>query len=219
MKLDPSIQVALCSTAETLVNKALQYDPGSRLALARLQGKVLALELINPELNFYFFPEEDGLRVQSTFDGEITTRVKGSPLDLLALAKSPRLNLADSGVEVFGNTGFLIELQNIVQSLDIDWEELVSSVVGDIAGHEIGKASSAVNHWFSQRKQSFNRLMGEFLTEEIKATPSKIELENFYRQVDELRLGVDRASAQLKQLLAKDAELKTDSADRNKDHP
>ena len=217
MTFDPSIHVAICGTLETVINKALQYDPGSRLALGRLQGKVLAVELTKPEINFYFFPDQDGLRVQSTFDDEITTRLKGSPLDLLALTKSSRLNLADSGIEVIGNTGFLIELQSIVQNLEIDWEELVSSIVGDIAGHEIGKASSVVSQWFGQRKQSFERLMGEFLTEEVKATPNKSELEHFYGEVDELRLGVDRASAQIKQLLAKP--VATTQAEQTENRP
>jgi len=216
MALDPGIHVALCAAIETAINSALRYDPGSHYALARLHGKVLAVELTQPSLNFYFSPEADGVRIQSTFDGELSTRIKGSPMALLALTKSTRLNLADSGVEAFGDTGLLIELQGIIKNLDIDWEEAVSSVIGDIAGHQLGNGIHALKQWAKGRKQTFERLLGEFVTEEIRASPNKNELEQFYQQVDELRLGLDRASAKVAQLLAKNpANIDHNSVDHN----
>ena len=136
MKVDPSVQVAVAASLEAVVNKALQFDPGSRYALARLRGKVLALEFSQPNVTVFLLPVEHGVRIQSAYDGEVTTRIKGSPLALLGLVRSKHTNLANSGVEVFGSTGFLIELQKILQGLDIDWEEAISSVFGDIAGHQ-----------------------------------------------------------------------------------
>jgi ubiquinone biosynthesis protein UbiJ len=202
MNFDPSIQVALCGALEIAINKALQFDPGSRYALARLQGKVLAVELTQPGFTVYVVPDTEGIRLQSVFDGEVTTRLRGSPMALLSLLNSQRVNLANSGVEVFGNTGFLIELQGILQNLDIDWEEAVSTVIGDVAGHQMGASVRGLNQWLGQRKQSFERMFGEFLTEEIRATPNRHELEYFYQQVDELRLGVDRVTARIQQFVA-----------------
>jgi ubiquinone biosynthesis protein UbiJ len=202
VNLDPSIQVALCRALETVINKALDFDPGSRYALGRLQDKVLAVELTQPSFTVYFIPQAEGIRLQSIFDGDVTTRLRGSPMALLALVNSQQVNLANSGVEVFGNTGFLIELQSILQNLDIDWEEAVSTVIGDVAGHQVGAGFRGLNQWLGERKQSFERMLGEFLTEEIRATPNRHELEYFYQQVDELRLGVDRANARLQQMAA-----------------
>ena len=200
MTLDPSLLVALCGAIESVINKALLFDPGSRYALAKLEGKVLAVELVRPQLTVYVFPEEKGVRLQSTYDGSVTTRVKGTPLALLSLINSPRVNLADSGVEVFGSTGFLIELQKIAQNLDIDWEDALSHVTGNITGHQFALGVAGVKQWFGERKQSFERLFGEFLTEEIQATPNRNELESYYQQIDTLRLAVDRATAQVQQL-------------------
>ena len=211
MNIDPSLQVAAAASLEAIINKALQYDPGSRYALARLQGKVLALEFTQPNLTVFLMPAEHGMRVQSAFDGEVTTRIKGSPLALLSLINSKHTNLANTGIEVFGSTGFLIELQSILQAVDIDWEEAVSSIIGDIAGHQVGNGVRGFGAWLSERKQSFNRLLGEFLTEEIRATPSRGELEYFYRQVDDLRLAVDRATANVQQFVANKNSKKTQS--------
>lgn len=197
MNIDPSLQVAICTSLELLVNKALQLDPGTRYSLASQQGKVLAVEIVRPSLTVYLIPDTDELRLQSTYDGEITTRLKGSPLALLSLLNSERVNLANSGVEVFGNTGFLIELQTLLQNLDIDWEEAISQVVGDVLGPSISESLRGVKRWFGERKSSAERLIGEFLTEEVRATPSDVELQQFYQRVDRLRLGLDRAAANL----------------------
>ena len=200
MKIDPSVQVAFCGALESIINKTLQFDPGSRHALARLQGKVLAVEFTQPALSFYILPIDTGVRIHSIYDGEVTTRIKGTPPALVGLLQSKQLNLANSGVEVFGSTAFLIELQNILQELDIDWEEAISTVIGDVAGPQVSAGISGFGQWLTERKQSFDRLLGEFLTEEIRATPSRSELEYFSAQVDELRLAVDRAAATIRQL-------------------
>jgi len=200
--IDPSLQVALCTALESIINKALQYDPGSRYALAKLQGKVLAVELNSPTLTLFLLPDAEGVRVQSIYDGDTTTRIKGSPLSLLSLLTSQQINLANSGVEVFGNTGFLIDLQRILQNLDIDWEEALSGIVGDVAGPQVGHSVRGLQQWLVERKQSFNRLFSEFLTEEIRATPSVSELKFFYQQVDKVRLATDRAAATLQHLRA-----------------
>lgn len=212
MNIGPSIQVLICSALEKLINNTLRFDPGSRYALAELQGKVLAIELTQPAFTLYLLPTADGVRLQSTYDGEITTRLRGSPTALLALVKGQQVNLANSGVEVFGNTGFLIQLQGILQNLDIDWEEAVSTVIGDVAGHQVGSGVKGFNQWLGERRQSFERLFGEFLTEEVRVTPSRVELEDFYQQVDALRLSVDRARARVQQLITRHSQSDKDGA-------
>jgi len=194
---DPTVQTALNTAVEKAIHGALRYDPGSRYALQRLTGKVFALEITKPSLTFFFIPTDEQVLIQSQYEGEVHTRLKGSLPALASLARADRVNLADSGVEVFGNTGVLIELQQILQNLDIDWEDALSDVMGDVASHQAAKSIKAVLGWFGDRQQSFKRLLGEYLTEELRSLPSRPELENFYREVDELHLAADRLAAKL----------------------
>lgn len=197
---DPTINTAACIALEKSIAAALHYDPASRLAIARLSGKVLALELTQPAMVFYFVPHSQGLNIQAYFEDSVTTRIKGSPLALVGLMNSSRLNLADSGVEVFGNTGLLIELQSILKNLDIDWEQALSEVIGDVLGHETAKGIRAALGWAQQRKNNFKRLLGEYLTEELRALPSRTELNYFLEDVDGLRMATDRVAARIQQL-------------------
>lgn len=201
--LDPTLHTALCAAMEAAVNGPLRYDPGSRRRLARLEGQVLAVELTQPSLCFYLSPQGDRIAIYSHYDGEVETRLKGSPAALAAPLRAERLNLADSGVEVFGSTGLLIELQQIARDLDIDWEEALSELLGDLAAHQGADAMRKVSAWIGGRKSTFERLLGEYLSEELQTTPPPAELEHFYREVDELRLATDRLAARIEALTRK----------------
>lgn len=195
--VDPTLHTALCAAAESAVNTALRYDPGSRHALAKLSGRVLEVELSQPSLSLYLLPHPEGLSVRSYYDGKVDTCLKGSPAALASLLTSERLNLAGSGVEVFGSTALLVEAQQIARNLDIDWEEALSGVLGDIAGHEGANTLRKMSAWVEGRKTTFERLLGEYLSEEFGATPARAELEHYYREVDALRLATDRLSARI----------------------
>jgi ubiquinone biosynthesis protein UbiJ len=93
-------------------------------------------------------------------------------------------------------------MQRLMKNLDIDWEEMLSQFTGDIIGHQTAQMIRAKFGWAKERATSARRLTGEFLTEELKALPGKPELEDFYRQVDDLRLAVDRAAARVEKLIA-----------------
>lgn len=197
---DPTFVSAACSAAEAVVRRALSYDPASRRALSELQGQVLAVELKELNTTFYLLPDDEGLRIQSFYDGNVDTRLRGTIPALLALLRSSRLNLKDSGVEVFGSTGLLISLQEIADKLDLDWEEALSQIFGDIAGPQGAAALRTLTGWFRERQGTAEQRLGEYLTEELKASPSRPELELFYRQVDELRLATDRLAARIERL-------------------
>lgn len=197
---DPTLLTALCAAAESVVNGALRFDPGSRQALGRLEGRVLAVEVTRPAMRFYLLPHGDGLAIHSHHDGEADSCIKGSPLALMSLLQSERLNLADSGVEVFGGTGLLSELQDIAGNLDIDWEDALGRIIGDVAAHQGANAIRGFSGWLEGRRATFERLLGEYLSEELQTTPARAELEHYYREVDELRLATDRLAARIEAL-------------------
>ena len=106
-----------------------------------------------------------------------------------------------------GDLGLLAALQALLKNLDIDWEDMLSQFTGDIIGHQTAQIIRTKFGWAKDRAQSATRLTKEFLTEEYQALVSKPELEDFYQQVDELRLSVDRAAARVEKLLAEKRRL------------
>lgn len=198
--IDPTITSAILASAEKIVNAALTYDPATRIALSKLEPQLLAVVLTAPALTIFIAPRADGVHFLGHCESAITTQVQGSLAALVTLLKSERINLKDSGIEVMGSTHFLAELQQILKKIDIDWEEMLSQVVGDIAGHQGAELIRSKLSWASSRAANIQRLASEFLTEELQILPSKAELAFFNRQVDEIYLDVDRLAARINQL-------------------
>lgn len=199
--MDMMLLTAALAGAEKLINKALEYDPGTRIGLQDLQGQVLAVHITTPNVQFFVTPDADGLRLMAQWEGDADTRISGSLLALARIGSQEIHNLKDSGVEVMGKTSLLADLQQLLKNIDIDWEEILTQFLGDIVGHQTAQLIRGKLDWAGARVNSGQRLMREFLTEELKTIPGKNELEDFYRQVDDLRLAVDRVAARAEKLL------------------
>lgn len=195
--MDPMISMAALAGTEKLINTALAYDPATRIALSALAPKVLAIHLTSPKVAIYVIPQDDGLRIAERYEGEITTHLSGNISALLLLTTSRNINLKDSGVQVMGSTHFLSDLQQILHQVDLDWEELLTQLLGDILGHQSAEFIRTKLSWTKDRSASAMRLASEFLTQELNVLPSKAEIKFFNTQVDDIRLDVDRLEARL----------------------
>lgn len=197
--MDPSLSTAILSAAETALRKALTYDPASRLALEPLRGRVLALQLTQPELTLYIRPGEDGLTLSNHWEGEVHSRLTGKLWDFIRLARGEQASLAGSGIRLEGDTQLVQSLQRILRHLDIDWEEALCEPLGDLAGHQLAEALRSGSLWVKGREAEARRLLTDFINQELALVPSRPELEDFYRQVDELQLQLDRVEARVRQ--------------------
>lgn len=202
------LTTAALASAEKIINTALRYDPATRLKLARLSGKILAVNITAPvTVNLFVMPLDEDIQLMANWDGEVDTQLSGSLMALLQLSTTEIHNLKYSGVTAMGDLTLLADLQQLLKNLDIDWEDMLSQFTGDIIGHQTAQVIRAKFGWAKDRAQTAARLGKEFLTEEYQALVSKPELEDFYQQVDELRLAVDRAAARVEKLLAEKRRL------------
>lgn len=204
--MDPSVLSLITGALESVVNTALRYDPASQQKLATLTD-ILAIESDSPRFTLYCHGSEDGIRLMTHCEAPITTQLTGSPLALFSLLKKPT-TLANSGVELSGSVGLLQEWQQLLDQLDIDWEDAISGVLGDIAGPLFAQNLRKGAAWASTQKEEQFRLLKEYLPEEVKVIPSKSELDHFYEAVNSTTLDTDRISARLSALQQKVSALK-----------
>ncbi|MBR9909842.1 MAG: hypothetical protein GYB33_05755 [Gammaproteobacteria bacterium] len=197
--IDPTLISAATATLEAAIDKALRYDPATRQRLQQLAGKSLAIELTELQLTLGVYFEEQGIAL-STHIEEPSTRLKGSLPALLLIARDPGTSLAQAGVEAEGDTSVLLAVRDIGSDLELDWEEALNDWLGDVAGHQLAQVLRGQVNWLRERANSGRRLVGEFLTEELRAVPSPSELQHFSEQVDQLRLASDRLQARFDRL-------------------
>lgn len=203
--MDSRLSTTALAAAEAAIERALRYDPASRRALSQLAGKVLALQFTQPELTVYVLPDEQGLTLAGQWEGDVDTRLTGKLWDFVRMARGEQTSLAGTGVQLEGSTALVQELQRIARQLDIDWEEALSEVLGDVAGHQGAEWLRTGGNWLQAREAQARRLASEFITEEARLLPSRPELEDFYRAVDDLQMAVDRAEARLRLLSDEDS--------------
>jgi ubiquinone biosynthesis protein UbiJ len=203
--IDPTIHTAGLAGLESALNHALNLAPEGKAELASLEDSVFALHCTSPALDVYLQTGADGVRLMGVYDGPVTTRVRGAASDFTELASSqdPTATLINGKLELEGNSAALIELQRILGRLDIDWEAPLVDRLGDIAGHQLAQLLRATFSWGKQASSSLRRQLEEFIHEEARLCPPRLELEDFYADVQQLGLKVERLTLRIQRLRKK----------------
>jgi ubiquinone biosynthesis accessory factor UbiJ len=198
--MDAMFSTAAIVSAEKIINAALVYDPGTRIALKKLAPQVLSVELIGTGIHFFLVPSSTGVNLLGHFEGDVSAHLSGTVHAFFSLLSNEQVNLKNTGISVTGNASFVAELQKVLKQTDIDWEEIICEMFGDLLGHQLARTARSKMSWLKQRSDNLQRLTSEFLTEESGILPSKPEVNNFNQQVDNIRFSVDRLEARVNQL-------------------
>lgn len=200
--VDPALHTAALAALEAALNRALALSPHSASGLALLEDCVFALHCTAPRLVIYLHPGPHGIRLTGVHHGPVTTSIKGEASDFTALATSsdPTATLINGGLELEGDSAPLIELQHILAALDMDWEAPLVATLGDVAGHQLAQLLRHTFAWGKQASISLTRQLEEFIHEEARLSPPRLEVEDFYRDVQELVQRVDRLQSRTERL-------------------
>ena len=203
--LDPALVTAVLAAVENGLNRALELAPETRTQLEPFADDVFALHCTAPTLDVYLRPGGHGLQLRGVYEGPVTTSVRGVASDFaeLAMAKDPAATLINGQLELDGDSAPLLELRKILAGLDMDWEAPLVAAMGDVAGHQLAQMLRATYGWGRQATASLTRQLDEFIHEEARITPPRLELEDFYRDVQSLSLQVERLASRVERLRKK----------------
>lgn len=197
------LTTAMVAGLEAAINQYLQLDPDTLTRMAELEGRVIAMQWRGTELTLYFLPGAQGLQLLTQYQGEPDTLLRGSPLALaeLSLSQDKENALFSGAVEISGDTDTGQRFQDILEAMDIDWEEHLSHLIGDLAAHQTGKLARDAGRYAQQSAATLTQDMSEYLKEESRLLPARIQVDNFLTEVDQLRMDVDRLEARIQRLL------------------
>lgn len=178
---------------EAAVNRVLALDPATIAELESLIGKTLAIDLQGIGIVVYASPRPGGLDLFTDSREDPDVVVKGPPFALLRLlASRDDDSLLGGEVTVSGDAALMQRIKSIFDRVDIDWEEQLSAVIGDIGARQLGNFVRGLSAWGNRSRETLFGDMGEYLSEELRLTPGRLELDHFNEQVDELRDDVER---------------------------
>ena len=115
---------------ENLINRALEYDPGTRVALSELTGKSLGVDVTFPPiaLTMAIASENRVVLTPGTEEPDADVRLRGSLIALATLLSKAdgTHSFSRTGVSIQGDQDVLLRISAMLANLDIDWTRRIN---------------------------------------------------------------------------------------------
>lgn len=186
-----------------LINHALKLDPQLPPKLSALSGKVIALEFCVVNITCYLSIQADqsiSLTVQAP--EQVDLRIAGTPFSFLRLLVTQQTPFrpSDFDISIHGNIEMAQTLQEIAQTIDIDWAGHLAKYTGDIAAHRIEQSVKGLFSFGQRAKDKLQQDVTEYLQEEVRYLPTATECDTLFDAIDTIRSDVARIDAKIKRL-------------------
>ena len=197
------LPAGIISGLDAAINRYLRLDPETLTRLTRIDARCIAIELRGLDLMLYALPHSNGITLTDTYAGTPDTTISGTPIGLarVGLGRHKERALFSGAVEISGNIDAGRAFQDILEHIDIDWEEQLSQLTGDIVAHRLGNAVRHAGELFSKGRETVQHNTTEYLQEELRIVPARIEIENYCTDVMQLVMDVDRLAARVARLV------------------
>jgi len=193
---------------EAALNHALSLDDDTRGALARLDGRHVALHLASPPLAMAIRVDGDALRVGPVDDGAepdlaVRTTLGGLFGQLQAVLGKDDGHATPSGrLRVEGDAELARALQRMAQRFDPDWQRPFVAAFGEVVGMQVAKGFASALKGARRAGAGLVATAAEYVVEESRDVVGRHELDAFHDDVDTLRDDVERMAARVARLAA-----------------
>jgi len=193
------VPVPLIIALDKAINAYLQLGDNVDAKLNELGDKLVAIELRGLNMNLYFLRDNNRLSVRSFADETPDAIISATPIALAQMAVQQNADKAlfAGQMKITGDLDAAQALQDILSGADIDWEEHLSGLVGDVVAHQVGRGVRGLLNWANNSQSSLQADLSEYLLHEVKALPDRQDLSNFLDEVDTLRSDIERFSVRL----------------------
>lgn len=195
------------------LNRYLALDPESKQHLQALQDKIVTIELSVNQTPLYKEGKSEfqmlftsaGIKLKTTGLSKPDTYIKGTPLSLLRMAftSENRKNFFAEDVSIEGDLELGQQVIELFDTLDIDWEEYLSHWISDIPAHQLTRFTRKIKVLGNRLQKTLAQNINEYIHEEVDLFPPPEALQDFYHDVDTLRMDTDRLEVRIQQLTKK----------------
>jgi ubiquinone biosynthesis protein UbiJ len=193
----------LLERLESILNRNVAESRRAQALARQLDGRVMSLTVEGTPLAFFFRAEGGRLSIASRHDGPSDASLSGTPIALLALA-GPKAEgaLRQGGVRIEGDAEVAQKFRDLLEQAQPDFEEELARILGDVAARRFANVARGVLDWGRKAAGSLTGSVVEYLQEEGRDLPTRVEVDEFLDGVDRLRDDTDRFEAKLSRLEA-----------------
>lgn len=184
------------------INSYLNLDPESKMRVKKLSGKAIAIELLPFHFHFQCVFSENKVEVYSDELMETETQIRGTPLQMMGVMinKENRQQFFAEDIVITGNAELGQQVIALFDELQIDWEEHMAQFVGDVPAYHVGRFVKKIGSWLRHSENSFSQDINEYVHEEAGLFPSSEAFQDFFNDIDALRMDVDRVEVRIKKI-------------------
>ena len=186
------------------INLALALDESMPSKIQALDGKVLEVIISPLDVHFFIRFTQHELQLHVENDGPADTIIRSSPLGLIRLSLLPASkmrSLFNDDIRISGDVELGQNVKKLFDEVDIDWEGHLARFTGDVVAYQVGSFFRQGFAFKQQMSASMRHNLTEYLQEELRIFPPREEVNDFFKDVDDLSLSVERLAAHINQML------------------
>ena len=194
----------LLAGVEAGLNRVLSMDATAMPRLQGLAGKVIAVHCHSPQFSLYLLPSGDGIQLASQWAAEADCSLN-APLNLLlklAVSADKTSILHQPELSLEGDSNALMQLAEVLQDLELDWEYELSNWLGPVASALLAGHLRSRANWSAQSLSSLRLTLADYLTEESRSLVGQREAQARFAEIDQLKLALDRLDARVERLIS-----------------
>jgi ubiquinone biosynthesis protein UbiJ len=183
---------------ERILNRNIASSGRARALLAELQGRSMELRFAATPLRLRLAAEAEALSIRPAGDEPADAVIEGTALSFLRLASADAAkSIRAGGMDVKGDAEVAEGFRRLLDAARPDLEEELSRIAGDAAAHHVARFARETVDFGRRAGDILARNIAEYLTEESRDLPVRLEVEEFHEGVDRLRESVDRLEARV----------------------
>ena len=183
---------------EDMLNRRIAGSSRARTMLDGLDGRSMELRFAATPLRIRMASASGALTIRPAGEESTDAVIEGTPLSFLRLATGDAAkSIRTGGMDVRGDAEIAEGFRRLLEAARPDFEEELSRFTGDVAAHYLAGFARDAASFGKRAGDTFARNAAEYLTEESRDVPVRLEVEEFLEDVDRIREAVDRLDARV----------------------
>lgn len=183
---------------EKTINHLLCWDHHIAMKMEPLEHKIIRIELSEFKQHFYMIADPPQILLQSHCQRPADLSISGNLSAFVEMSSQPQH--LPAAIHITGNAQLAQQFQQFFAAIDLDWEEQLSKLAGDVVTTEVASAIQQLRQSIKHGLKSFANNTTEYLQQESQLLPSQHMTEQYCQDVDQLRHRIARFELRLKRI-------------------
>jgi ubiquinone biosynthesis protein UbiJ len=183
---------------ERALNSYLSLDERARTRLLAMDGKTLGIDVRGIGRHYNLHAQDGHCLLSDGMRHTPEATLRGTPLSLLKMASSDGVAaLFSRQVELRGDAEVAKRFKRLFDTLDIDWEEHLATLIGDYPARRVMRLLVGLRAWRTRSSDVLGEDIGDYLSEETQLLGAANQVADLHDAVDDLRDDVARLKARV----------------------